>query len=90
MASLPVPASVYFRDFDFDSLMCTISKPSGKELTLKGIPNKEHGRSYISFPLDSDVTPGDTIRCSEGVFLVNSVSVDTYHGEPQILNAFYD
>jgi len=89
MSALPIPAKTYFADFAFDLIDYDIIRNGKSIANAKGLKNKEHGRTFVSFLFGIDVSPGDILIGNGETLTVSEISIDTYNGEKQIVNAFY-
>lgn len=87
MASLPIPGEQHFREFAFDAVDYSIEREGTVIASVRGLPNSEHGRSYIHFPLGTDIRPGDVLVAGSSRFSISAVETDTYNGEPSLLKA---
>ena len=89
MATLPIPAEIYFSDFAFDLVEYQIFRNDSLIGSAKGLSNTENRKKYISFLIGADIQPEDKLVTDNEVFIVSSIGFDTYNGEKQIINAYY-
>jgi len=89
LASLPVSAKTYFKDFAFDLVNYDIERNSNIIATLQGLSNKDEGGKHIAFLLPCDIQIGDVLIHEKSRLLVKNIEVDTYNGRPELLKAYY-
>lgn len=89
MASLPVSAKTYFKDFAFDLVNYDIERNSNIIATLQGLANKDEGGKHIAFLLPCDIQIGDVLMHENLRLLVKNIEVDTFDGKPELLKAYY-
>lgn len=89
MASLPIPAKDFFRDFDFDLLDYKVLRASQRVAELKGMLNKDDDGQHIAFLLGFDILPGDILAHGPKTYTIKSVDFDTYNGNPEMIKAYY-
>lgn len=87
MASLPIPGDQYFSDFAFDAVDYSIERSGTVIASVRGLSSSNHGQSYIHIPLGTDIRPGDVLVAGSSRFIVRTVEIDTYNGEPSLLKA---
>lgn len=85
MASLPIPGEQYFRDFAFDTVDYSIEREGTVTVSVRGLSNSDCGQAYIHVPLGTDIRPGDVLVAGSSRFIVRTVEMDTYNGEPSLL-----
>lgn len=94
MATLPVPAKMFFDDFSFDILDYTIKDGNTIIGTYRGLSNADEFGDYICF-LQSDspnISEGNII-CTGSThesFIVIKIAYDFYDGKPELVKAYYD
>ncbi len=89
MAFLPVPASQYFSDFSFDLVEYTIIRGNESLGTAKGLTNTDGSGQYVSFLIGIDLRVGDVLQNGSTRLEVTRLSLDSYNGEDQMVNAYY-
>lgn len=89
MAELPVPASVYFKDFSLGIVKYEVSRENSHIAAIEGLPNEEYGEKYIHFPHGNDIAVGDILTTGNTEYAVRKISIDTYQGTPELLKAVY-
>lgn len=90
MASLPIPAKMYFNDFSFDLVTYSIKRDSKIIASAQGLSNRGSSGPYISFLIDTDIEVNDVlITAYDENFIVTCVSYDTYNGEKELIKAYY-
>ena len=88
MSELPVPAKTVFSDFSFDLTDYKVERSGETIATLKGLANSDEGGNHISFLYGADVKPGDVLISDED-YIVKKVKTDTYHGNPELIKAYF-
>lgn len=88
MAELPVSGDQFFRDFSFSLLEYQVMRSGKLVSTLKGMTNDENGENYIAFLYGAEIREGDVL-ISDETHVVRKVKVDTYHGKPEMIKAYY-
>lgn len=89
MSVLPVPAEMYFSDFDFDLVKYDVVRDGTHIATTKGLTNSDEMGNFISFPIDVDLQVGDVLQTKRQRLIVKSIDYGIYEGEEQIINAYY-
>lgn len=93
MGHLPIPANIFFEDFEFDLLEYTILNRDTIIGSYRGLTNSDEDGDYIGF-LTSDQPPisvGSTLLAPNESKKLNirQVSYDYYNGQPELLKAYY-
>ncbi|WP_338754240.1 hypothetical protein [Bacillus sp. FJAT-52991] len=90
MASLPIPAKIYFNDFSFDLVTYSIKRNSEVIASAQGLSNKDEDGTHIGFLIDTDIKVGDVlISPYNESFVVSRIGYDTYNGNPEMIKAYY-
>lgn len=89
MATLPIPAKMFFDDFSFDLVTYQIERNSKAVTSTKGLANKDEHGKHIYFLIGTDVQIGDTLRSNNESFVVGRIDYDTYNGTPEMIKAYY-
>lgn len=88
MAELPVSGDQFFQDFAFTLLEYQVQRSGKLVYTLKGMTNDDEGGNYIAFLYGAEISEGDELIADER-YVVRKVKVDTYHGNPEVIKAYY-
>ena len=89
MSVLPVPAEMYFSDFEFDLVKYDVVRDGTHITTTKGLNNSDETGDFISVPIEVDLHVGDVLQSKRQSFVVKSIDYGVYEGEEQIINAYY-
>lgn len=90
MASLPIPAKIYFNDFSFDLVTYSVKRNSEIVASIQGLANKDEDGKHIGFLIGSDIKTGDVLTSSDNeYFIVTRISYDTYNGNREMIKAYY-
>ena len=89
MSVLPVPAEMYFSDFEFDLVKFDVVRGGTHITTTKGLTNSDKMGKFISLPIEVDLQVGDVLQSKRQSFVVKSIDYGVYEGEEQIINAYY-
>lgn len=92
MASLPIPAVMFFQDFFQNLIMYTIFNGPEKIGSYKGLPNDDEYGSYIGF-LVSDNPPikvGYKLISEDNLeaFVVTDIKYDRYAGTAELKKVY--
>ena len=91
MGTLPIPASMFFEDFESEILEYEVLNSNAVIGTYRGLPDNE--QMLIRFLLSDNphISIGYTVRTSDGLesFQITEISYERYEGRPEILNAHY-
>ncbi|MFC9540766.1 hypothetical protein ACFTQ7_12870 [Lysinibacillus sp. NPDC056959] len=87
MASLPIPAKMFF---SFDLVTYSIKRDSKIIASAQDPPNRGSSGAYISFLIGTDIDINDVlITADDENFNVTRVSYDTYNGKQELIKAYY-
>ncbi|EPY07450.1 hypothetical protein PAALTS15_10005 [Paenibacillus alvei TS-15] len=89
MATLPVPARIFFNDFAFELVDYSVKRNSEVVSSASGLPSDENGRRYIAFLMDASIICGDILTSDSGSFEVTEIAYDSYNGKPDMIKAYY-
>lgn len=89
MASLPIPAKIYFSDFSFDLIDYEVNRNLNEIGNFKGLKSKDENGRYIGFLIDADIQINDVLKAMNETFIIRNVSYDHYNGIPEMIKAYY-
>lgn len=83
---LPISGEAYFKDFSMDIEEYKFKRTNE---VLKGIPDKEYGKTHIHFPYNSNIVVGDQFHLGDESYQVSDIVIETYNGSPSLLRVHY-
>lgn len=93
MGFLPIPAGMFFEDFEQDVLEYNILDHDALISTYRGLSNSDEGGNYIGFLMSDQpqISIGNIIRTADGLesYKVSQISYDRYEGKAELLKAYY-
>lgn len=89
MAELPVSGEQFFRDFSFDVMELKVERHGATVSTVRGLTNDDERGRYIGMLYGCDIQQGDILLAGFSSYRVSRVEIDTYHGSPSLVKAYY-
>ena len=93
MGTLPIPAEMFFSDFDSEILEYSVYHNSSLVATYKGLSNSDENGNYIGFLMSDNpqISVGDELKTTDGLdsYLVNDIEYDRYCGKAELMKAYY-
>lgn len=91
MGTLPIPASMFFEDFENEILEYEVLNSNAVIGTYRGLPDNKQRLIRFLLSDNPQITIGYTVRTSDGLesFQITEISYERYKGRPEILNAHY-
>lgn len=93
MGELPIPAALFFDDFESEILEYNVLENNALIGTYRGLSNSDEEGNYIAFLMSEHpkISIGNTLRTIDGLetFEIYKISYDRYEGKPELIKAYY-